>query len=245
MLPELVSTETSLLFTEMLVTQATRITNEFRQRWEVCIRDSAGSQRISSLHASRDNYYSVLTGHLKFLEGCVEFARLQQDIFLDGNDFASKLVDAENETRNLIDELFPRWQSIDDLKQMIIEKLSPSPDRLRELAKRFPPLQSWHQETENPFEGRDAMDATEAKRIAVQTLADFMWQVARFTGRLQEFRQLVSDTSKFVREGYGEPSEEEVVDPISLVGWFAAQIDEMERNQRTDEGESGTSAKSA
>jgi len=62
-----------------------------------------------------------------------------------------ELKEAANELKALHDELFPRWQTADDLHQLLVDKFSLAADKLRELAATHPPPTSWMEETIDPF----------------------------------------------------------------------------------------------
>jgi hypothetical protein len=55
------------------------------------------------------------------------------------------------ELRKQYDALLVRWQTLDDLTQILIEKFSLPAEKLRELAAKYPPPQSWFEETADPF----------------------------------------------------------------------------------------------
>ena len=56
-----------------------------------------------------------------------------------------------DEVRRLYDELFPRWQTRDDLAHLLIEKFSLPAEKLRQLSAKHPPPASWLEETADPF----------------------------------------------------------------------------------------------
>ena len=62
-----------------------------------------------------------------------------------------ELTRAVAELRALYDTLFPRWQTAQDLHEILIKRFSLPAGNLRELAASHPPPASWLDETDDPF----------------------------------------------------------------------------------------------
>lgn len=131
--------------------RARQVVRELRELWNQTSQNAAESRRIEALHSARDDYRLLLTGHIRLLEDYLALAELHRR-FLGADPLrVEELKEAVNELKTLHDELFPRWQTADDLRQLLIDKFSLSADKLRELAAAHPPAPSWAEETIDPF----------------------------------------------------------------------------------------------
>lgn len=131
--------------------RARETAEELRADWERTARTAAENRRLNELHATRDDYRALLTGHLRLLEDYLDLTELHQRAFGPNRVWMEELKRAVDELRKLHDELFPRWQTRDDLAQILIEKFSLPAEKLRELAAKHPPPASWLEETTDPF----------------------------------------------------------------------------------------------
>ncbi|MBA4067104.1 MAG: hypothetical protein C0501_26035 [Isosphaera sp.] len=131
--------------------RARAVAGELRGDWDDTCRAAAADRRLDELHAARDDYHALLKGHLQLLEHYRALAGLHRQAFGANPAWAEELELAVGELRALYDELFPRWQTAEDLYQIAVEKSSLPADRLRDLAARCPPPTSWLDETDDPF----------------------------------------------------------------------------------------------
>lgn len=131
--------------------RARTVAGELRERWEGACRDAAEHRKIPELHAAREEYHALLEGHLRLLEEYLAVAELHRRLFGPHAARVEELRRAVAELRGLRDELFPRWQTVDDLYRLIIEKLTPPAEQLKALAAKYPPPESWLNETDDPF----------------------------------------------------------------------------------------------
>ncbi|HEV3438506.1 MAG TPA: hypothetical protein VG122_14175 [Gemmata sp.] len=131
--------------------RARQVAEELRHDWDRTCRDAAENRRLEELHATRDDYQVLLKGHLRLLEDYLALTELHQSMFGSNPVWAEELSYAVGGLRNLYEELFPRWQTLQDLAQLAIEKFSLPTERLRELALKYPPPSSWYEETADPF----------------------------------------------------------------------------------------------
>jgi hypothetical protein len=76
---------------------------------------------------------------------------VHQRVFGSNRAWADELARAVDELRRLYDELFPRWQTREDLTGILIDKFSLPNVALIALAEKHPPPQSWYDETDDPF----------------------------------------------------------------------------------------------
>lgn len=127
------------------------VSRELRELWERTSRDAAATRKIEELHATREAYRALLKGHLLLLEDYLSVAELHQLHLGPPSERVSELRRAEEGLRELHDELFPRWQTLDDLHAILAQKFTLSAAKLDELAAKSPPPQSWFDETLDPF----------------------------------------------------------------------------------------------
>lgn len=107
----------------------------------------AGS--AEELHAVRDDYQLILLAHLKILDGCLTLLDRFRGEYPHER-FAERLPLIRDELQKHYDSLFPRWQTIDDLEAILLERVSLPNDQLKELAAKYPPPQAWYDEADAP-----------------------------------------------------------------------------------------------
>jgi hypothetical protein len=151
MLRELFHPRAMADFPGPFASRARQVVEELRQDWERTSREAAENRRIDELHAIREDYHSLLNGHLNLLEHYLTLAKLHHHLFGSNPLWTEELGRAISELTKLHDDLFPRWQTAQDLTQLLIEKFTLPSEKLRELVAKNPPPQSWYEETIDPF----------------------------------------------------------------------------------------------
>lgn len=131
--------------------RARETVEQLRETWDRTSRDAAANRCLIDLHVARDDYRALLSGHLRLLEDYLDLAELHCRAFDTPPNHVSELQTAVEKLKAFHDELFPRWQTAEDLHQIVIEKLSRPADELRDLAAKSPPPPSWAEETADPF----------------------------------------------------------------------------------------------
>jgi hypothetical protein len=128
--------------------------SSIKERWDEICRDAAASRRLPELHEARADFLSVFDQLIKFHESHLELLDLQNQL-TGRNGFPrqprEELQRALDELKRLRDDIFSNWQSVDDLTRILIDKFSLSADKLREVAAKHPPPESWLNETADPF----------------------------------------------------------------------------------------------
>ncbi len=112
--------------------------------WERVSADTLRGGDAEPLHATRDDYRTGLLAALQLLDGYLTLSARSGDP-------ADRLRASRDEIQKHYDSLFPRWQTLDDLEGILLERFTPSNAELKELAKKNPPPASWWEETKNPF----------------------------------------------------------------------------------------------
>jgi hypothetical protein len=117
--------------------------------WDHVCRQALETGSVDDLQAIRDDYLAVLAGHLKILDGYLMVqSRLPDEP--SRADEAERLARARDELQKHFDFLFPRWQTLEDLEAILLERISLPNDRLKALAANHPPPQSWYDEPDAP-----------------------------------------------------------------------------------------------
>ena len=113
--------------------------------WDRVSADTLRSGDAEHLHATRDEYRTGLLAALQLLDGYLILTARSGDP-------ADRLRASRDALQLHHNSLFPRWQTLDDLEGILLERITPSNAELKELAAKYPPPASWWEETENPFE---------------------------------------------------------------------------------------------
>lgn len=108
-------------------------------------RDAAMEARAEELHAGREEYRRIYDDYIGVAE---RFRALAETA---GSPLVADFERVAGAIRGQRDEVFGRWQSFDDLCALLIEVIQPSAEKLKQLAAKYPPPQSWYDETDDPF----------------------------------------------------------------------------------------------
>lgn len=85
--------------------------------WEQTSRRVLRDNCVEELHAARDDYHAVLLGHVRIMEGYVTLmGRFGGDPASDVMHHLAVNLDC---LRRHYDSLFPRWQTLDDLRAVL------------------------------------------------------------------------------------------------------------------------------
>lgn len=151
MLRELFQPRAVADFPGPFATQAREVVEELRLDWEKTSRNAAENRRIEELHATRDEYRVLLEGHLRLLEDYSVLAKHHHRLLGANPLWTEELDQAVTVLKKHYDDLFPRWQSSNDLAQLLIEQFTLSAEKLKEIAAKSTPPSSWYEETIDPF----------------------------------------------------------------------------------------------
>lgn len=110
--------------------------------WNHVCREAIQNGSAEELHATRDDYQAVLLGHLKILDGYL----MLSGRFNDERFHAERMTRFRDQLQAHYDALFPRWQTLDDLEAILLERISLTNDQLKALAVTHPPPQAWYDE---------------------------------------------------------------------------------------------------
>lgn len=114
--------------------------------WERTCRRATESSSAEELHAARDDYQTLLLAHLKILDGWLTLLSRFPREYPPG--FAQDFALIRDQLQKHYDSLFPRWQTLEDLEAILLERISLPNNQLKALASKNPPPQSWYDETE-------------------------------------------------------------------------------------------------
>lgn len=134
--------------------RARQVAAELRGRWERTIRAAAEARKLPELHATRDDYRMLLEGHLRLIEQYQALSALHGQVFGSNPEWADDLAAAAGGLRGLYDQLFPRWQTLDDLYRIVGDAVAIPPEKWPALAAKFRPPDWWYDEDVDPFGGK-------------------------------------------------------------------------------------------
>jgi hypothetical protein len=121
---------------------------ELSDAWERVCRRATHSGSAEELHAARDDYQALLLAHLKILVGWLTFlSRLSREY---PSGFSHDFTAIRDQLQQHYDSLFPRWQTLDDLEALLLERTSLPNDQLKPLAAIYPAPQAWYDEPDAP-----------------------------------------------------------------------------------------------
>jgi hypothetical protein len=116
--------------------------------WARVCRQAIQSGNAEQLHATRDDYRTFLLAHLKILDGWLVLLNRFPQEYPPG--FAQDFASIREQLQKHHDSLFPRWQTLEDLEAILLERVSLPNDQLKELAAKYPPPQAWYDEDNSP-----------------------------------------------------------------------------------------------
>lgn len=117
--------------------------------WDHVCGQATESGNAEELHAARDDYQSALLAHLKILDGLLILAMRFEGEYRHP-EIAKLVAHERDELQMHYNSLFPRWQTLEDLEAILLERISLPNDRLKALAAKNPPPQAWYDEHEAP-----------------------------------------------------------------------------------------------
>jgi len=124
------------------------------ERWKDICQEAAASRRLNELHAAREDFLAVfnqlITFHKSYL-GLLDLHGRLTDRDLSPRFARKELSQAIEELVALRESIFSNWRTADDLASILVEKFSLPAEKLKELAAKHPPPQSWFEETTDPF----------------------------------------------------------------------------------------------
>ncbi|MGL6075171.1 MAG: hypothetical protein ACRC8S_13505 [Fimbriiglobus sp.] len=116
--------------------------------WQRACAECVRTGSAEPLHASRDDYQSMLLAYLKILGAQTVLHRLWKAQGSFPLELVRDLATARETLQKHYDSLFPRWQTLEDLEEILLEPTAPTSAELKSLAKSYPPPQAWYDEPE-------------------------------------------------------------------------------------------------
>ncbi len=113
--------------------------------WENACRRALQTGDAEELHATRNDYQALLLGHLKVLDGHLMLFQCFLNEY-PHRQFEERMRRTRDALQRHYDALFPRWQTIDDLEALLLERASISNEQLKALAAAHAPPQAWYDE---------------------------------------------------------------------------------------------------
>lgn len=122
--------------------------------WNHVCRRATETGSAEELHAARDDYQAFLLAHLKILDGLLTLSTRFEGEHPHA-EIARLLAPTRERLQKHYDSLFPRWQTLEDLEAILLERVSLPSDQLKALAAKHPPPQSWYDEADAPPAARE------------------------------------------------------------------------------------------
>ncbi len=117
--------------------------------WEATCRETLRTGDAEPLHAQRDQCEFFFKGELERIDDCLRIVAPRED--REAIQSHARLTALRDQLATKYNEPFPKWQTLDDLEDILLAPMQLSQERCIELAKRFPPPQSWYEEDFDPF----------------------------------------------------------------------------------------------
>jgi hypothetical protein len=136
--------------TMAIVPVAIRLPERARALWHrLCVAGWAG--RAEAVHALREDLRKNLERKLWLVDKARRIA--QEFVLLTGRTLpeAERLQQAENDLRQLDAEIFQRWQTLEDLEDLLASSYPLTNEHLEALGKRHTPPSAWYTENGKPF----------------------------------------------------------------------------------------------
>jgi hypothetical protein len=150
--PESVALVTQTLAeqTRAIVPVAIRLPERARRVWRrLCEEGWAG--RTNAVHAAREELQKDFERKFwlitKARHTAQQFAALTGTMLPDAN----RLQEAEEELHRLHAEIFGRWQTLEDLEDLLAARYPLPDERLQKIGTKHQPPESWYSEEEKPF----------------------------------------------------------------------------------------------
>jgi hypothetical protein len=125
-----------------------------RDRWEALCQETMRTGWIEELHAARGDIQAVFDRYLALFKDYGALFDLSGRLGDRNGRFhqaREAVARATDELARLYGEIFPGWQTLHDLAEMLIETFPLSQEQLKALAAAHPPPQSWYDEDFDPF----------------------------------------------------------------------------------------------
>ena len=122
--------------------------------WEDLCEEALRTGDAAPLHAQRDSCESFLRGGLENIDVCLRVTEGHADPATGV--LRVRLTALRDQLATKHGELFPKWQTVEDLEDILLAHITPNHEAFVELANRFPPPQSWYDETTDPFTAEES-----------------------------------------------------------------------------------------
>lgn len=136
-------------------TEPVHVARVLRECWETICRETKTAKQVDELHEARDDIRSIFDRYISLFKDYVALLDLIEQM-TNRNGPLPQLRERINreveELTRLSGEIFSKWETVDDIAQVLIDKLPPlTPEQLSYIAKHNPPPQSWYDEDFDPF----------------------------------------------------------------------------------------------
>ena len=114
------------------------------EEWEKLRRQILQNGDSDALHDCRSKIEAGLKYELGILGDCLTRAERQPDVL--SADIHARMTSLRDQLATHYNSLFPKWQTVEDLEDILLAPLTPSNEQLKAYAAKNPPPQSWYDE---------------------------------------------------------------------------------------------------
>jgi hypothetical protein len=122
-----------------------------RSLWQKTVDTAVAGDSIERLHSGRDECEQFVMTWIRSMAGFVEFA---SQLGRMGNSLSPKVAELDRGLADLLEfhrELFQRWNTLEDLEDIVAEHTALPAESLMRLARQHPPPSEWFQQSDKPF----------------------------------------------------------------------------------------------
>jgi len=131
---------------ERLYSDHLALPQQLAANWRTLARTVADTKRVEQLHEERGEYQSIVRGGIDQLNSFAELCRHLAANNSPPPAFLAEVELALADVRGFHDNLFAKWQTLDDLYALVVQEIPVPTERLKAYAEAHPIPQSWHDE---------------------------------------------------------------------------------------------------
>jgi hypothetical protein len=136
--------------TQVVLPLVLRFPEQVRRRWEQ-LRSAGWQGRAEEVHAARAAFLKEVEGKIRLAGQARRGAELLVLLAGQPPPAAPRLAEVEEELRRFQADVFERWQTLEDLEDLLAASFPLSGERLEALGKQHQAPPAWYSEEGKPF----------------------------------------------------------------------------------------------